>query len=350
MRAPLSVPLGAMTPCRIVSSLLPLVALSMLVAACGNSSSGSGGGSSSAAPPASSADFPSPKGKSLLQLKAGLGPGPVLAPTVSIVNPGRDRYGFGLFDRARKQIAQAPVALYVERSGSSKVSGPFLARDLPLDVKPAYQSETVAKDPTAAKSLYVTTLKVKKPGDYAVLGVAKLDGRLVATDPTYMGVGKPSEVPRVGQQAPVIDTPTAQSVGGDVSKIDTRVPPDSMHDVNFADVVGKKPVVLVFATPALCQSRVCGPVVDIAEEVKAEDKGKAAFIHMEIYNGNKIGQGCLDGTRLQNQCLRPQVVAYHLPTEPWAFAIDRRGKIVARLEGAYSHDELAAAVRLAETH
>jgi hypothetical protein len=327
--------------------VLPLMALSLFAGGCGGSDSDSESASDSQ-PPASSADFPSPKGKSLLELKRGLGPGPVLAPTVSVVSPGRDRYGFGLFDRARKQIAQAPVALYVEKSGSRKVTGPFLARDLPMVVKPAYQSETVAKDPSAAKSLYVADLRVKKPGDYAVLGVAKLDGRLVATDPIYLGVGTSSQVPRVGEQAPVINTPTAASVGGDVSKIDTRVPPDDMHDVNFADVVGKKPVILVFATPALCQSRVCGPVVDIAEEVKSEHKGDAAFIHMEIYNDNKIAQGCLEGTRLVNQCLRPQVLAYHLPSEPWAFAIDRHGKIVERLEGAFSKGELENALKLAE--
>ncbi|MEA2440762.1 MAG: hypothetical protein QOH76_2186 [Thermoleophilaceae bacterium] len=327
---------------------LGLFALSLLLTACGSSGSGKDS-TSSAQPPATSADFPSPNGKSLLEIKRGLGPGPVLAPTVSVVGAGADRYGFGLFDRARKQIAQARVALYVERSGSRKVSGPFLARDLPLEVKPAFQSETVAKDPDAAKSLYVADLRIKKAGDYAVLGVAKLDGRLVATDPIYLGVGKSSEVPKVGDSAPRISTPTLKSVGGDVTKIDTRTPPDSMHDVNFADAVGKRPIVLVFATPALCQSRVCGPVVDIAEEVKSEQKGDVAFIHMEIYNDNTIAQGCLDGTRLVNQCLRPQVLAYHLPTEPWAFAIDRHGKIVARLEGAFSKGELEAAVKLAET-
>lgn len=333
---------------RPIAAVLPPLLLSLVAVGCGSSNTGKDSASASQ-PPASSADFPSPKGKSLLEIKRGLGPGPVLAPTVSVVAPGTDRYGFGLFDRARKQIAQAPVALYVEKSGSRKVSGPFLAHDLPLVVKPAFQSETVAKDPQAAKSLYVTQLRVKQAGDYAVLGVAKLDGRLVATDPIYLGVGTSSDVPRVGQAAPRITTPTVQSVGGDVSKIDTRTPPDSMHDVNFADVVGKKPVILVFATPALCQSRVCGPVVDIAEEVKAEHKGDVAFIHMEIYNNNTIAQGCLEGTRLVNECLRPQVLAYHLPSEPWAFAIDRQGKIVARLEGAFSKSELENALKLAET-
>ncbi len=41
---------------------------------------------------------------------------------------------------------------------------------------------------------------------------------------------------------------------------------------------------------------------------------------------------------------RPQVAAYKLPTEPWVFAIDRNGRVAARLEGAYSVTELDAAV------
>src|SRR6185312_17426418 len=94
-------------------------------------------------------------------------------------------------------------------------------------------------------------------------------------------VGKFPDVPQPGDQAPVMHTPTADDVGGDLTKIDTRQPPSSMHDVDYADVLGKKPVVLLFATPALCQSRVCGPVVDLAEQVKANsDNSDVAFIHM----------------------------------------------------------------------
>ena len=77
------------------------------------------------------------------------------------------------------------------------------------------------------------------------------------------------KVPAVGDPAPKIDTPTVASAGGDVKKIDTRLPPSDLHGKNFKDVVGKKPVILLFATPALCQTRVCGPVVDVAEQVKA---------------------------------------------------------------------------------
>ena len=117
-----------------------------------------------------------------------------------------------------------------------------------------------------------------------------------------------------------------------------------MHEENFADVAGKKPVVLLFSTPALCQSRVCGPVNDIAEELKSERGDDAAWIHMEIFRNNEIGQGCLEGQTPPEQCFRPQVTDYGLPTEPWLFTIDRRGRVAARLEGAFAKSELEQAL------
>jgi hypothetical protein len=142
-------------------------------------------------------------------------------------------------------------------------------------------------------------------------------------------------VPDVGERAPAVSTPTEASAGT-LDSIETRVPPDSMHEEDFADVVGKRPVVILFATPALCQSRVCGPVVDVAEQVRAEHEGEAAFIHMEIFEDNQVEKG-----------YRSQVRAWSLPSEPWIFALDRRGRVAARLEGAFSVEELEAAVRAA---
>src|SRR3954453_17770642 len=143
----------------------------------------------------------------------------------------------------------------------------------------------------------------------------------------------PPTIPELREKVPVIHTPTAADVGGDMAKIDTRVPPDQMHEVDFADAIGKKPVVLVFATPALCQSRVCGPVVDVAQQVADEYKGKADFIQMEANNANDPGKG-----------IRPQLQTYHLPTEPWTFLIDRNGVVRDRFEGAYGVAELEQAM------
>jgi hypothetical protein len=290
-------------------------------------------------PVASPEDFPRPQGRSLGQLwnEYGAG-GPVLSPAVSRLTPGRNRFGFGLFDRARAQIADAPAAVYVAPAGRGAARGPFPARYESLDVEPQFQSRSVADDPDSAKTVYVADVPFNRPGRYEVLGMARLDDRLVTAAPAGgpLQVVKRDPVPGVGDRAPRINTPTEASAGGDVGKIDTRVPPSTMHETNFADVVGKKPIILLFATPALCQSRVCGPVVDIAEQVKAKHEGEAEFIHMEIFNDNKVEQG-----------YRPQVREWNLPTEPWLFAIDRNGRIAARIEGAFSARELEAALKKA---
>jgi len=313
------------------------LSIALVVSGCGgdDGDSGSSGGGNDAI--AQKTKFPSAAGKTLAELRRGVGAGPLLAPTVSILTPGENRYGFALFDRARKQLAADEAALYVAPSGGGPATGPFYASAESLKVAPPYQSQTVKNDPDTARSFYVTHVPFKKAGNYEVMGVVKRDGRLIATDPAPAQVTEDDPVPEVGDKAPRIDTPTVASVGGDVKKIDTRVPPGTMHEDNFADVVGKKPILLVFATPALCQSRVCGPVVDIAEQVKASHDGDTAFIHMEIYNDNELEKG-----------FRPQVGDYKLPTEPWAFAIGRDGRVAARLEGAYSQRELTDAVRAAE--
>jgi hypothetical protein len=289
-------------------------------------------------PVANPAEFPTANGRTLAELRKGLGRGgPVLAPSVLDLTTGENRFGFGLFERDRSQIADAQVVVYVAPIGGGPAKGPFEARYESLEVKPQFQSQQSAQDPDAAKSVYVANVPLDKPGQYEVLGIARLDDRLVAATPAGgpLRVTKPAQdtVPRVGEPAPRIHTPTEADAGGDIASIDTRVPPSTMHEVDFADVVGKEPVILLFATPALCQSRVCGPVVDIAEQVKAERGDDAQFIHMEIYRGNSIDKG-----------FRPQVAAYGLPTEPWLFAIDSQGKVAARLEGAFSADELERAL------
>jgi hypothetical protein len=290
-------------------------------------------------PQAQPEQFPAAAGKTLAELRTELpAAGPVLAPSVSQFGPGENRFGFGLFTASRAQIADAAVAIYVAPAGGGEAKGPYPARWESLAVKPQFQSQSSAADPDGAKSVYVADVPFDRPGGYEVLGIARIGGRQVAATSAVpqLVVDRAETVPAVGDRAPVIHTPTEADAGGDLESIDTRVPPSTMHEADFADVVGKEPVVLVFATPRLCQSRVCGPVVDIAEQLKADYGEQAEFIHMEIFRDNDIAKG-----------FRPQVAAWRLPSEPWAFTIDREGRVAARLEGAYSARELETAIKQA---
>jgi hypothetical protein len=322
---------------RLRIALLALVAL--LVAGCGDDSSSD----EQAPPPARAQDFPKPEGQSLRGLLADLGSGPVLAPSGQEFRTGKQRFGFALFREDRSQITDASVAVYVAPAGGGTAQGPYLARYESLAVRPQFQSRQTAADPNAAKSIYTTEIPFDKPGRYEVLGIARRGGKLVAASLPQAGIvvkdASNDDIPRVGSTPPRIHTPTEASAGGDIASIDTRLPPSSMHDDDFADVLGKKPVVLLFATPQLCQSRVCGPVVDIAEQEKAKGASSdVAFIHMEVFRDNRIDKG-----------IRPQMAAFNLLSEPWLFTFNRAGEVAARIEGAYSERELAQAIAAAKS-
>ena len=317
-------------------AVLAMLCLPFALTACGDSGDDGAQQTSAPPPPAEPEDFPSAKGKTLRQLIGDVGQrGPVLAASVSQFKPGENRFGFALFDLARAQIAEVPVALYVAPVGGGKAIGPIVGRYEEMDVKPQFQSETVARDKDAAKSLYVARLDFPKPGRYELIGLTRLDNRLVAATPVGgpLEVKRDSSAPDVGEMAPTASTDTVADAGGDLAQIDTREPPSSMHDVDFAEVVGKKPAVVLFATAALCQSRVCGPVIDVTEQVKAERGGDVAFVHQEIFKDNDVEKG-----------FRPQVAAWGLPTEPWVFTVGRDGRVAARIEGAFSADELNKAI------
>jgi hypothetical protein len=340
---------------RLAPALLGLLAIGAVIGGCGGSSDPAESTSDSAgtaesrpAPPKS--EFPSPEGRSLREvIKAADGPAEVIVePAAVVFYPGRNRYPFEVFTRERKPISDAEVAIYyarvpTPRHGAGSKSGnrgavakaeaqaldepavgPFPAAAESLTAKPQYRAKSTKEDPDAAGVVYSTELNLPGNGEWRVAAILSEDGELKGTLLSSVVVGEFEKLPKPGQKPPVIHTPIAQDAGGDLSKITTRIPPDTQNKVDFADALGKEPIVLLFATPQFCQSRVCGPVVDVAEQAKHEYGDKAAFIHMEIYNDNDPGKG-----------VRPQVRAFHLPSEPWLFTIDRRGVVREPVEGAF---------------
>lgn len=311
-----------------------LIAVAALIAGCGGDD---GSGDDAAPPPARAADFPSVESQRLQDLLQEAGDGPVLAPSAQEFRTGASRVGFALFNTDRSQITDATVAIYVEPASGGPAQGPFPAKYESLDVKPQFQSRQTSADPDAAKSIYTAEIDFETPGRYNLLGIVRRGGELVAATTAVPGIrvreaaGDP--IPAVGEEPPRIHTPTEDDAAGNIASIDTRLPPSSMHEADFADVLGEKPVVLLFATPQLCQSRVCGPVVDITEQVKAERGDDVEFIHMEVFRDNRIDRG-----------VRPQMAAFRLRTEPWLFTFDRSGKVAARIEGAFSERELEQAI------
>lgn len=300
------------------------------ITACGSNSDGD----ETAREAPSAKDFPTAAGHSIEDVLNAQAPSELVAsPAASVFEVGDNRYPFGIFDVGGAQVDDAEVALYFAKSPQSIVQGPLPAKVESLETKPAYRAKG-SQGPDEATTFYlVDDVKFDRSGPWLAMAVIKTKDGFEATRLPSPTVGQFPNVAAVGDKAPAISTPTADSVGGDLSKIDTRQPPDDMHETDFKDVVGKKPVALQFATPALCQTRVCGPVVDVAQQVKAESGEGVAFIHQEIYNDNDPNKG-----------LRPQLGPFGLQTEPWMFLIGKDGKIKQRIEGPFSVEELTADV------
>jgi hypothetical protein len=281
----------------------------------------------------------------------------IVSPAATVFYPGTNRYPFGIAERDDTQVNDAEVALYYAKVPILRTTktpqtgdkgpvaqaevqaldepavGPFPAKIESLATDPAFRAETTSQDPDAAGVVYSAQLDFPSMGEWRIAALIKDGDELTARLLPSAFVGQFKKVPRPGEMAPRIHTPVPADLGGDLSKITTRVPPDTQNMVDYAEVLGKEPIVLLFATPQFCQSRVCGPVVDVAEQAKQRYGDEAAFIHMEIYNDNDPALG-----------VRPQARAFHLPTEPWLFAIDRRGVIRSAIEGAFGAELLTEAV------
>ncbi|HEY0280622.1 MAG TPA: hypothetical protein VGC32_20345 [Solirubrobacterales bacterium] len=333
---------------RFAPGLVCLLACGTLVlAGCGGGSSssshvdqGAESGTSRPAPPKSA--FPATEGRTLAELvedEAKVQATVKVSASAEAFYPGTERYPFLVSEKVGggkqgKEVTDAEVAIYYSevskvKPGAQKAwqrpaVGPFPASIESLATKPEFQGKTTTEAPNVASVVYAAQLPFPSEGEYKIVALIKEKGGLARKTLGSLHVGEFEKIPVTGQKAPSIQTPTAKSVDGDLAKISTRVPPDTLNKVNYADVLGKEPILLLFTTPKFCQSRVCGPAVDVAEQVQHEFEGKANFIHMEIYNDNDPSKG-----------VRPQVRRFHLPTEPWLFAINREGVVGATIEGAF---------------
>jgi len=278
-------------------------------------------------------DLPAPRGRSLQQLASSL-PAIKVGLATSVFTPGRNRLAFGMLDQTNTFV-YGRSGVYVARRPGGRAIGPFPAPADPLLVDPAFRSRGAATADSEIAAIYEARVDLPRPGRWYVLAVTRSQGRTFGAA-TEIEVTERDPVVSVGERAPRVETDTLASAGGDIESIDTRVPPTDMHETSFRAVAGERPVALLFATPRLCQTRVCGPVVDIAAQMKAEYGDRMEFIHQEVYVDNEVTKG-----------LRPPLEAFGLRTEPWLFTVGADGRVAARLEGSFGTDAFRRAIEAA---
>jgi hypothetical protein len=297
--------------------LILALASVFVVSACGGSDAGERAGASTGEAP----------GGSLEALWRAPGEDVAIVPGTSDYAPGRNRISFLVVDKQSRLIASARARVWVSRGLKQR---PFLrttARSEPIGVP--------GGEATDVTQLYVTAVSLPRPGKYWLLaepiGASK---RIQALGNVV--VEKESAAPSVGEQAIATPSPTLASTGGRLDRLTTSTRPDrALYRSSVAGALAAKvPFVVAFATPKFCQTRACGPVVDVVSAVRKRFAGSPVrFIHVEIYEDNDPAKGT-----------NRWVDDWKLPTEPFTFVVDRNGIVRAKLEGAFSARELAAAV------
>lgn len=235
--------------------------------------------------------------------------------------PGQNRFTLGLLDEQGQPITDASVHLTFFKlldGGKAQAAGSadavFMGKDF--------------NDTTGNKGVYVAHPTFDASGQWGLQVDASRGGGPVHTSRTNFQVNDKPTTPAVGSKA----IPSHNKIASDVqnlSEIDSGNPPDDMHDLRISDGIAEhKPMLIIFATPAYCVSRVCGPEVQLVQSLEPEWRDKVGFIHIEIYADPKT------------QRVMQTVEEWRIRTEPWIFLVDRNGIITAKFEGPTLKEEL----------
>ena len=136
----------------------------------------------------------------------------------------------------------------------------------------------------------------------------------------------PGTVPPASQNDTVATNPNTASLC-------SRDPICSLHDKVIADYLGKgRPLVVQFSTPAFCETRFCGPVLDVLLEQVPAYEDRIDFVHIEVWQDFQVRQ------------YRPATQEWGLPTEPFTFFMAPDGTIVSFLEAVFTTEELTTAL------
>lgn len=156
------------------------------------------------------------------------------------------------------------------------------------------------------------------------------------TPPTPFQVVTDVPVPEVGETAPAADSKTLPEVPLD--QLTTDPDPDpGFYDLTVAEAVTSgRPSVVVFSTPAFCQTALCGPTLEVVKMV-APAYPDANFVHVEVFEIDRAREGDLVPVAA--------VSDWGLQTEPWVFVIDSGGVVTARFEGTIGATELERALQ-----
>ncbi len=173
---------------------------------------------------------------------------------------------------------------------------------------------------------YYIRVKFSHAGGWGIAAETILSDGTKGTASVGFDVAAKPGIPAPGMPALKSDNLTKKDVTK-ISEIDSGEPANDMHEVKIKDAIAAgRPLVIVFATPAFCTSRFCGPVTDEVATLNDKYKDKVDFVHIEIWRDFASKSV---NTTAREWLIRPDGNL----TEPYVYVIDKNGIIYDRFEG-----------------
>ncbi len=242
---------------------------------------------------------------------------------------GRSLLTFGLSTPDNRLLTGGQPRVWAATDPTGRALGPFTATWLELD---AYRATKDTSPRSDLHGFYAATVELPSPGNWQLVAVPSGGQRRQAAAGAI--VVHQHVVAAVGTKARRVASPVATSPAAR-KRVCTRTPPCPLHTSSLDHALaGGRPTVVVFATPLLCTSRMCGPVVDeVLVAAKATNSEAATFVHVEIYPQRDPNRPA------------PAFKAWGFQTEPWTIVADRHGVVRARFEGPVAASQINTALR-----
>jgi hypothetical protein len=245
-----------------------------------------------------------------------------LVPSEMVVGP--NRFAVGLFDEQGNLIHDADVH--------------FHYYDLRDPDKALYESDADAarvQSPDGLTTIYTHERDFNIAGLWGVEVEAKLAGGGAAKQRIGVEIVEDSATLSAGDEAPYMHTDVLRDVGMDASQLTSAEEPiPALHEQSLDGALdNSKPTLLLFATPAFCETRFCGPAYEIVGELQEAYAEKLNFVYVEVFDG-------LPDPGVSGFQASPGAQAFGIQSEPWVYFIDAEGSIVYRLEGLFTGEEI----------
>ena len=156
----------------------------------------------------------------------------------------------------------------------------------------------------------------------------------------FFDVSTTSQSPLVGEPVPLSESKTINSVDRIEDLSTGSLIYVNLYEMSIRDAIYEgKPLITTFSSPAFCISEVCGPQVEVLNELSISLVGKINTIHVDVYADPPEAQLDIDSANHSEIFLQ-----WGLNSPQWTFLTDCEGKVFSKYQGFGAKSEIESDV------